>query len=480
MDKISETRRRIDEVDEQLVKLLRERMKLVRTIGEEKARQGIAVENLAREAEVLRRVTEGVPECEKHSIYELFKCIFSVSKGVQSSLSKRRFCLIGKSLPYSLSAEIHAELGLDYAIVELANSDELRAFMERNEYDGFNVTIPYKEEIIPYLDYVSDEARAIGAVNTVIKTDKGLAGYNTDIMGIKYAVESAGISVKDKKVAVLGSGGTAKTILYYLGQAGAAEIVKVGRTSAVNYENVYDHKDIEVIFNATPVGTYPDNYSSPVDVGRFPALSGVFDAVYNPLTTCLVANARKIGITAECGLGMLVEQARLAAQLFTNTQIDDCVTKDVLDKIKAKRRNIVLIGMPGVGKSTFGKMLSSISGRQFVDTDAEIERETGTDCANYIINHGEFDFREVEKRIIERVAKQQGVIIATGGGAVLDSENVAKLKQNGVVVYLTRPIEDLSSSNRPLSVDIPKLFREREYFYLSAADITIELSKFVF
>lgn len=391
----------------------------------------------------------------------------------------KKYCLIGKSLPYSLSADVHRRFGLDYKIEELPDANALDGFIKHGDYDGFNITIPYKEDVIKYLDYVSPDAKEIGAVNTVVRKNGKLCGYNTDRDGFLYGLKKAGIDASGRTVAVLGSGGTSKTVRAALGGT-AKTIYVVSRKGDVNYNNVYSLTDVEIIVNTTPVGTYPDNFSAPVDVKRFPHLVGVFDAVYNPLTTRLVADAEETGLRASNGLYMLVEQARLARDVFTDTTSRKELTDEVVTAIRRERSNVVLTGMPGAGKTSVGKEVANTLKRDFFDVDCEIEKATGKSAADIIKKEGEARFREIEKGVVACLSKRTGAVIATGGGSVLDKENVRALKQNGIIFYLIRPLNLLPTDNRPLSKNgVENLYNARRQFYTLAADITVDGSSTV-
>lgn len=392
-----------------------------------------------------------------------------------------KYGLIGKKLTHSFSKPIHEQIAdYKYELKELSEQ-ELDLFMREKSFLGINVTIPYKRAVIPYLDFIDENAERIGAVNTIVNKDGKLYGYNTDFGGMKMLIEKSGFDYKDKKVLILGSGGTSKTANAVASALGAKEIIIVSRNGKINYENVYTLcADADYIINTTPCGMYPDNFSSPIDVSRFIALSGVTDVVYNPLKTALCLQCEKLGVKCECGLYMLVAQAVLAAQFFTGTTIDcEKVTEDIYNDIKKQKRNIVLVGMPGSGKSTVGKVLRKETQRYFLDTDKMIVASHG-DISEIFKNHGEAYFREIETQKIKEVSVKTGCIIATGGGAILKQENVDALKQNGIIVFLNRPLENIMpTSDRPLSSDrsaLEKRFEERYEKYLSCCDLEIMAS----
>lgn len=384
-----------------------------------------------------------------------------------------KYCLIGERLSHSYSAEIHAKCGLTYTLREIPR-DKIKNFLKEG-YDGFNVTIPYKQDIIPYLDGLSDSAAAIGAVNTVVKKDGGYYGYNTDAEGMRYALKRKGIDLCGKNVMILGSGGTSRTAAALCKAENADFCVTVSRSGAVNYQNCYDFKDTEIIINATPVGMFPNAGESPVDLSRFSNLKGVFDCIYNPFKTALIMQAEKLGITCSDGLPMLVKQATEAQKIWGFNSGDN-KTEETVKSLYLDKVNVVLIGMPSCGKSAVGRAVASLFGKKFIDTDAEIYNATGKTPAEIIETDGERSFRDTETEIIKKFAYLGGAVIATGGGAVLREENVSALKSNGVVFYLRRDISLLTAAGRPLSKEkgIAKLFEERKAFYERAADFTAD------
>ena len=388
-----------------------------------------------------------------------------------------KFGLLGKTLKHSFSPQIHKLLSdYEYDLIEV-NENGLEEFVKSGKYDGFNVTIPYKKEIIKYLDAVDETAKEIGAVNTVISKNGKLLGYNTDWFGMEYALKKAKINLFDKKVLILGSGGTSNTAKFVAKHLGAREVLIVSRSGEVNYQNCYEHSGVEIIINTTPVGMFPNNYESPIDLTRFKNLEGVFDAIYNPDTTNLTFSAKELGIKYSNGLAMLVAQAKMASELFINSAIsDDKIDKAVLS-IKKQKSNIVLIGMAGVGKSTLAKELSKKLSMPFVDTDSLIEQKENKKISEIFAEYGQEYFRKVESEVLMEVGKGTGKIIATGGGIVERKENHFYLKQNGVIFNLVRDLEKLDRKNRPLSTDIDavkKLFEKRKDKYIEFSDFTVD------
>lgn len=391
-----------------------------------------------------------------------------------------KYGLIGGKLGHSFSKPIHEKLGgYTYELKELTG-EELDSFMRKKDFCGINVTIPYKSAIIPYLDYVDPVAQNIGAVNTIINKDGRLYGYNTDFGGLKMLIEKQGFDYKNKKVLVLGTGGTSKTAVAVATSLGAESVITVSRTGEVNYENLYElHKDTDYIINTTPCGMYPDNFSSPVEISRFTSLEGITDAVYNPLKTRLCIDAEKNGVNAESGLYMLVSQAVLACEYFMGEKLDVAAAAEkIYREILSEKQNIVLIGMPGSGKSTIGKALAEKLGKAFIDTDEMITESYGV-ISDIFASKGEAFFREIESQKVKEASQKSGMVIATGGGAVLKNENVEALRQNGIIFFLNRPIDDIMpTDDRPLSSDreaLKKRFEERYDIYVSSADYEIHV-----
>ena len=394
--------------------------------------------------------------------------------------------LIGAKLGHSFSREIHARIAdYDYELCELS-PDGVAELMKERSFRAINVTIPYKETVIPMLDVISENAAKIGAVNTVVNRGGRLYGYNTDYAGASALIRRAGVEIKDKKVLILGTGGTSKTMRAVVGDMGAASVIGVSRRSGG--ENVtYDeaarlHSDADVIINTTPVGMFPSDDGCPIDISIFHSLSGVIDVIYNPLSTRLVTEARKRGVPAEGGLYMLAAQAVCASALFlgkadSESSLDTALCDSVFRSVLAQKQNIVLIGMPSSGKSTVGARISELTGRELVDTDVLISEKTGRAITEIFATDGEAAFRALEREAVAEVSRRSGIIIATGGGAVLDPRNVDKLKQNGVLFFLDRPLGLLcATADRPLSRDASALARryeERYPVYTSVCDVRV-------
>ena len=388
-----------------------------------------------------------------------------------------KFYLIGEHLSHSFSPQIHAMLGNpDYTLKELA-PDKVGEFVKHGDYAGMNVTIPYKQVVIPFLDALTPAAEKLGAVNTVTRRADGtLLGDNTDYFGFSYALSSAGIALCGKRILILGSGGASKTAVAVARDADAAEVVIVSRTGEVNYQNVYDlHGDTEVIVNCTPVGMYPKSGTSPVDLTQFPHLCGVADMIYNPARTAFLAQAEQLGLPRTNGLSMLVAQAAAGHERFTGAPVDTAQIDKIVRTFAAESANIVLIGMPGCGKSTIGASLADLTGKKFVDTDALIVQKAGKSIPEIFADDGENAFRAIEHQVICEVGAAHGQIIATGGGVVTRKENLYPLRQNATVVWLTRPLQDLPCDGRPLSQanKLADMYRIREPLYRAFADVEI-------
>lgn len=392
----------------------------------------------------------------------------------------KKYGCIGKKLTHSFSKEIHALLAdYEYKLIEL-KEDEIKSFFQKKDFEAINVTIPYKETVIPYLYSVSDTAKRIGAVNTIVSKNGKLYGYNTDYYGMKALIKRVNLDPAGKKVLILGTGGTSKTARIVAEDMGASEILTVSRRksdSFITYEEATkNHFDARIIINTTPSGMFPDCDSQPIDLSSFEALEGVIDAVYNPLCTNLVLSARRKGVKAEGGLYMLVMQAVFAVEKFLGREIPQETAEDVYNSILASKQNIVLTGMPGCGKSTVGKLLN-LDGFQFFDTDFEIEKRCGCSIKELIAAKGEKYFRDLESEIIEDVSSGNSRIISTGGGAILREENVKALKRNGKLFFINADIKRLrATADRPLSdtgEKLKKLYDERFDIYKSTADVTV-------
>lgn len=399
--------------------------------------------------------------------------------------STLRCGLLGEKLSHSYSPQIHNRLGdYSYELFEVAPSD-IEGFLASDSWDGLNVTIPYKETVFPYLDYVSDDAKEAGCVNTIIKHGGKLYGDNTDIYGFKSMVIFSGIDVVGKVALVLGSGGASKAVCIALRQLGCDPIV-ISRSGDDNYENISRHSDAEIIVNTTPVGMYPANGSSPIDLAIFPNCKGVLDVVYNPSKTALILQAEKLGIPCLSGLYMLVAQAAKSSADFVSggfaseevIEASACKIDAIYKELDSGMKNIALIGMPGCGKSTIARELSKITDREVLDTDDIFADEQDMLAGKFIEKFGEARFREAEHEIVKRVGALSGKIISTGGGVVTYPSNYDELRQNSTIIWLKRNIDELETEGRPLSKNgsLQELFEKREPMYKAFADYEVEIN----
>lgn len=393
--------------------------------------------------------------------------------------------LIGKKLGHSFSKEIHESIGkYPYELIELDES-EFENFIKNKDFKAINVTIPYKEKIIPYLDYVSSEAKCINAVNVVINDHGILKGYNTDYFGFLDLLRYSGIEVKNKTALILGTGGTSKTVTEVLKDL---DVKQIYYASTSKKENTFSYdeldsikKNIEIIINTTPKEMFPHNEQEILSLDGFENLKGVIDVVYNPLSTNLVLKAKAKGVKCCNGLYMLVSQAFYAMELFLNTKFDVKQIEKYYRHLLKKKKNYVLIGMPTSGKTTIGQLLAKKTHREFIDTDEEIKQLLGMDISTYFLNHSEEEFRDIESKIIEKYAKKNNLVISTGGGSILRKDNIKFLKQNGFLFFLDRSLENLQvTSTRPLaktSNDLVSLYSIRYPLYLEAMDYRIDGDK---
>ncbi len=393
-----------------------------------------------------------------------------------------KYGLIGEHLKHSYSCEIHAQIAdYEYELHEIPPSG-LGEFLKKREFNAINVTIPYKQDVIPYLDEISDTAKRIGAVNTIVNRNGRLYGDNTDFAGMLALAKHIGVDMKGRKVLILGTGGASKTghaLAEYMGAQSVFYVSRSGKDGSITYEQaVTEHSDAQIIINATPVGMFPKQDGRPIDISAFPKLEGVIDAIYNPLRTNLVLDAQERGIPAEGGLYMLSAQAVHASAVFRDIPLDESLVDKAFKSVKNDKQSIVLIGMPSSGKTTVGRILSEKCGKQLADTDEYIVRRIGMPISDFFAKHGEAEFRKIEKETVAELSATGGRIIATGGGAVLDAENVRALKQNGVLVFLDRRPENLiATDDRPLASRrsaLEKLYAERYDIYCAAAELHID------
>ncbi|MDO4742705.1 MAG: shikimate kinase [bacterium] len=394
---------------------------------------------------------------------------------------KGKYGLIGQHLSHSLSPGIH-KLFCDYEYkLYPMEKEEVPRFLGNKNFDGINVTIPYKLEAAKYCDHISREVEKIGSVNTIkVMPDKSLRGFNTDYYGFLYLLKRNGFVIKGKKCLVLGSGGASLTVTTVLTDLGALETVVISRNGADNYENISKHYDAQVIINTTPVGMYPNNLECLIELDCFKNCDTVVDLIYNPVRTKLLLDAKRLNIAHDNGLAMLVAQAKQACEIFTGKKIDEHKIEDGIKEIKKSITNIVLVGMPGVGKTTLSKLLAERLHREVIDTDKQIEEKQATDIETIFKEHGEKFFRALETTEVKEAGKRLSVIISTGGGVVKSDDNYAPLSQNGVIVFLNSDPDRLDMRGRPLSKDretLRKMYLERFPLYQSFCDVQVEVDR---
>lgn len=392
-------------------------------------------------------------------------------------MEKKLYGLLGRKLGHSWSPPIHAALGCQgYQLIE-REPETLGAFLARPDLGGINVTIPYKRDVMPYCDVIDETAQAIGSVNTLVRRSDGkLYAWNTDAAGFRWMAERAGISLNGKKVIILGSGGASLTAQAVSRSLGAQEVIVISRTGENNYENLSRHADADIVVNTTPVGMYPHTGEAAVDLTAFPHCCGVLDVVYNPRRTALLLQAEELGIPCSDGLPMLVAQAKAAEEHFFEKSIPDSENERILAMLRQEMTNVVLIGMPGCGKSTLGQALAELTGREAIDIDQRIEARAGCPIPQIFAEQGEAAFRTLEREVTAEVGKLSGKIILTGGGVVKDRRNYAPLHQNGRIYHLIRDLDQLPTEGRPVSqsTDLAVLWAEREPLYTAFRDAVID------
>ena len=381
--------------------------------------------------------------------------------------------LLGRKLGHSYSPAIHGMLAdYGYQLFE-REPEQLEDFLLHEDWNGINVTIPYKKSVLPYCRELSPLAKEIGSVNTIVRRPDGsLFGDNTDAYGFESLVKKSGIDVRGKKALVLGSGGASVTVVAVLKRLGADSVTVISRSGEDNYDNLQKHADARIIVNTTPVGMFPNNGQSAVDLGTFPACEGVLDVVYNPARTALLLQAERLGIPCAGGLYMLVAQAKRACEIFTGSSIPDSEIERIEKVLSAQMQNIILIGMPSSGKSTIAAALGKRLGRPVYEADALIEEEAGMDIPAIFASHGEDYFRQLETQVLRKLGAMSGAIISTGGGSVTREENYAPLHQNGRMIWLLRDTDKLDKTGRPVSLrsDLNELYTQRQPMYACFAD----------
>lgn len=382
--------------------------------------------------------------------------------------------LLGERLSHSFSPQIHSMIDdYSYRLFEV-EPEKLGEFLSSDAFDAINVTVPYKKAVIPYLAEMTPRARSIGSVNVITRRADGtLVGDNQDYGGFKSLVKTSGISVRGAKALVLGSGGASETVCAVLRDMEAREVVVISRNGENNYENIHRHADCDIIVNTTPVGMFPHNGESPLSLKDFHSLRGVIDIIFNPLKTALVLEALEAGIPAVGGLHMLVSQAVGSARAFTGKKYDPNLCTKIEKQLMGQTRNVVLIGMPGCGKTVIGRRLAAALNRPFFDLDREIEKAAGKTIPQIFAEDGEEEFRRIETACCIEAGKMCGCVISTGGGVVTRAQNKAPLRQNGTLVFLIRPLESLATAGRPLlqTHGVQELAEQRMPLYNSWADV---------
>ena len=495
---LSKLREEINETDREIIELFRKRMQIAASIAEYKKTNGLPVLDAERERALLEKISKQAGEELGDYARTLYVTMMEVSKAYQQAMLdadkeisantentshaaigyKDFKCgLIGRTLAHSFSPVIHRELAdYSYKLFEM-EENEVEAFLKSDVFDAINVTIPYKKTVMPYLDEISDEAMRIGSVNTITRTENGgLRGDNTDYYGFWHTVLKGGIEIKDKNVLILGTGGASLTARTVAHDMGARSIRFVSRAGEINYENVYSLcSDAQVVINCTPVGMYPHNGVSPIDLERLPECLGVIDMIYNPARTQLLLDAERLGIRHINGLTMLVAQAKKACELFLGNEIEESKIDRITSLIASETGNIVLVGMPGCGKTTVGSALAAMTGRKLTDTDCMIAQSCSRSPSEIITEEGEEAFRKIEHRQVMLAGKMSGMIISTGGGVVTRDENYAPLHQNGIIVYIKRDLSKLDTSSRPLSQKnkLEDMLRVREPKYMRFCDFCV-------
>ncbi len=490
-DRVAAIRSEINESDRLITKAFENRMNASCAMARVKIEKNLPVYDAAREEERLNSVMTGDYAEAKRALYQT---IMRESRRQQRLVSAKTIRdaeedtaggrgLIGEHLSHSLSSELHALLGTpDYRLWELS-SDELPSFLQLGRFSGANVTIPYKTTVFAYCRKVSDAAARIGAVNTLRReSDGSLSGFNTDYLGFAYLMQRLGVPVQGKTVLVLGSGGASKAVQYVLELFGAKTVV-ISRSGPENYETVYRHTEAELLINTTPVGMYPRECACPVDLKKLPGIRGVIDLIYRPYRTRLLLEAERLDIPCMGGLPMLAAQGVASANIWDGGEEempDPRVVEPLIRNLEDRFLNLVLIGMPGSGKSTQARYLNYALRRPNYDTDLAFKYTHLCEPSDYIRQYGEEAYREEETAVVREVGRLTGVIIATGGGAVLRQENRDALRQNGKIIFLRRPLEALSTFNRPLSADKQKLHeleKQRMPIYRELCDVEIPVDE---
>ncbi len=482
-EELQECRSEIDKIDKKLAKLLEDRLDIARQVIRYKEKVGMQILDSSREQALIDGLKGFCREETLTYIQHNFERIMAESRRFQED-NRLSYGLLGKGLGHSHSPRVHKMLGgYEYGLFD-RTEDQLDDFMKNGTFKGISVTMPYKRAVMLYCSALSDRAKACNSVNTVVRREDGtLYGDNTDYAGFRYTVEASKIDVSGAKALVLGSGGVSGTVIQVLKDMGAEPIINISRSGEENYENIGRHSDAQIIVNATPVGMFPNPGKAPLDLKKFPSCKAVYDLVYNPLRTKIMLDAAALGIPAFGGLQMLVAQAAAACTLFTGKDVTDEEIEKVVNRLKAEFENIILIGMPGCGKTTAGRILARKMQREFVDLDAQVREDTGRTPEEIIRTDGEDAFRRIETETLRRVLRnparkntEKGLVVATGGGIVEREENRELLQENGKVIYLRRSLEELPKDNRPISQSdgIEAIFERRHERYEGWSDLEID------
>lgn len=478
---LEEARKVINEQDAIILEAFEKRMAAAKEVVRNKIEAGTPIYVPAREQEILDRIASQAPEELSEYAVQLYQKLMEVSRAYQNGL--RKFGLLGRKLGHSFSPEIHRQLAAytepyNYGIFEV-EPENLEDFVRHGDWAGLNVTIPYKQDVMAFCDEIAPEAARIGAVNTLVRRNGKIIGYNTDYTGFRMTVEQSGAPAAGAKCIVLGSGGASKAVIAVLEDLGASEVVVVSRDgkTGCDYQQMKQlHQDAVIMVNTTPVGMYPNTGVSAAYPGAFWKLEYVFDVVYNPLRTNFLCQARKSGMEGFNGLKMLVGQAKASAECFLNCTIPDEAVDVIERRLAAEKENIVLIGMPGCGKSTIGQALAEKLGRRFVDIDRLIVEREGRSIPGIFEEGGEELFRRIEIEAVAALNHETGIVIACGGGVVTREENYYSLAENGRLVFINRDIEVLPTDGRPLSQSTPlaRLYAQRLPLYRSWCDLEVE------
>ena len=500
-DDLQRSREEIDRIDEAMIGLLEDRMGVVKRVAAHKEREGLPVLDAARESDKLKTIESLCSSDKTVYVTDVFREIMSQSRRFQEErrgqTGEPEYGLLGRKLGHSYSPQIHRLIG-DYAFgLFEREAGELDDFFRKGQFKGITVTMPYKREVMKYCDAISETAKGCGSVNTIVRRADGTYfGDNTDYYGFRSTVLAAGIDVKGAKAIVLGSGGVSGTVVRVLEDLGAGPVVVISRTGENNYENLYRHHDADIVVNTTPVGMYPHAGESVVDIKQFTQCRAVFDLIYNPLRTKLMLDARSLGIPAFGGFRMLAAQAVKAYELFRseNPELDgtdhpedtESIAQRVCDALKWETENIVLIGMPGCGKTTVGKRIAEITGKEFVDCDEFITILFGRSPESIIGIEGIDQFRNIEAQVIRQIMRRgprkdgrtQGIVFAAGGGCVERDENRVPLLENSIVVYLDWDLDKLAVEGRPLSQreGVKALYQRRRDRYEGWSDLRVAAS----